>query len=321
LVPDEDEFSKAEKTIMNWQAKLQWLIVVAFLSASTLPEPCAGQEPAERDPLLKLNQQFRGAYHRALAAELAQTQPIILDDQEKIVLLNGKERTEADIVPALYTHLKAVAHVPLGVYSLLALLPEGDLPAETLADLEKLRPTIVAARAVLSERGFSAAQLERQQKIMAACLEFVNQLNREKKLSLVDLDRFARNLGPLVLANAADAAEVQINLYQTHLKQWRGQLTPEQWQNLKVVVIGSQMPRKGNLAVQYFAKLLGEKGEGKRIVYAESLWDEKKALSLLAAYQFDRKAGTAFFNEPDRLARDLLADAAAEYLQKLKIGE
>ena len=96
--------------------------------------------------------------------------------------------------------------------------------------------------------------------------------------------------------------EAQINLYQTHLTRWRRQLTREQWQQLKVVVIGSQMPRKGNLAVQYFAKLLGVPGEGKRIVYAESLWGEKKALALLGKYELDRKAATAFFNEPDRLA-------------------
>lgn len=306
---------------MNRVLRMRGPILVLVITAGFLSNPCAGQDPAERDPLEKLNQQFRGAYNRAVAAELARTQPIILDDQERIVLLNGKDRAEADIVPAIYSHLKAIAHLPLGIYALVALSSDGVVPAEKLADLEKMRVTMVAVRESLSKRGFDAAQLERQQKIMTASLDFVDKVLKEKKVAQADLDQFARAMGPLVLANATDAAAAQIEVYQKVLSQWRKQLTAEQWRRLKVVVIGSQMPRKGNLAVQYFAKLLGVSGEGERIVYAESLWEEKQALSLLGKYQLDRKAGVAFFDEPDRLARDLLADAAAEYLRKLKVEQ
>jgi hypothetical protein len=84
-----------------------------------------------------------------------------------------------------------------------------------------------------------------------------------------------------------------------------------------VVVIGSALPRKDNVAVQYFARLLGVPGEGPRLVYAESLWDEARAVNLLGTHELDTAIGSAFFADPRRMHRDLLADAAAEHLKRL----
>ncbi len=92
----------------------------------------------------------------------------------------------------------------------------------------------------------------------------------------------------------------------------------EEWGRLRVVVIGSQMPRRDNAAVQYFSRLLGEGGEGRRLVYAEALYDEGRALNLLGTHQLDREVGAAFFGDPGRMERDLLGAAAAEYLRTLK---
>jgi hypothetical protein len=46
----------------------------------------------------------------------------------------------------------------------------------------------------------------------------------------------------------------------------------------------------------------------------EALWNEKDALSLLATHVVDEAAGEAFFGDPMRMHRDLLADAARAYL-------
>jgi hypothetical protein len=84
-----------------------------------------------------------------------------------------------------------------------------------------------------------------------------------------------------------------------------------------VVILGSAAPRKGSLTVQYFARLLGEPGEGARIVYAESIRDESKALDLMATWAVDTGIGVDFFNDPLRMHRDLLADVAQDYLPLL----
>jgi len=92
---------------------------------------------------------------------------------------------------------------------------------------------------------------------------------------------------------------------------WRKEMSAEEWASLTVIVQGPQTPRAGNAAVQYFARLFGEtSGEGRRVVYAEGLWDEEKAVDLLGTLRLDGKLSVAVFGDPFRMYRDLLADAA-----------
>jgi hypothetical protein len=60
------------------------------------------------------------------------------------------------------------------------------------------------------------------------------------------------------------------------VRAWRATLTDGEWEPLTVIALGGQLPRRGNLAVQYFARLLGEPGEGRRALYAEGLGDSSR---------------------------------------------
>ena len=99
---------------------------------------------------------------------------------------------------------------------------------------------------------------------------------------------------------------------------WKADMTAAEWRQLRVLIPGSSPPRKDNLRTQYFARLLGEKGEGERIMYAEALFDESRALNLLGSYQLDTIIGSDFFDDPVSMHRDLLADGAAAHLKKMK---
>jgi hypothetical protein len=271
------------------------------------------------DPLLTINKQFRRTYSRSRLAVLARNGPVIVVDGEKLVLLRGKDRQEAEVDLTKYHHLKALAHVPLTVFLLLGDTGEGAIPEENLAELRRLRELIPAAQETLAQRGFIPEQVERQKKLLAESLAVVDDALKGQRYAEKERIDFARKMAPLLLANIADAARVQIDAYHARTSEWRRKLTAEEWEKLRVIVLGSQMPRKENLAVQYFARLLGEAGEGRRIVYAEGLFDEKRALNLLGTHLLDRQIATAFFNDPVRMNRDLLGDAAAEYLRTLKI--
>jgi hypothetical protein len=80
-----------------------------------------------------------------------------------------------------------------------------------------------------------------------------------------------------------------------------------------VIVVGAHMAREGEIAMQYFEKLLGER-EGLRLVFAEGLWDEASELQLLATHLLDASVGESFFGDPLRMHRDLLSDAATQVL-------
>jgi hypothetical protein len=264
-----------------------------------------------------LNGEFRKIYAHRRAALLAAAGPVIFVDGDKLVLLRGRERAEVDAIPAIYHHLKAVSHAALGTY---LILEGGDEPfsQERLAEMRTLRERVTTAATALADRGFSPRQLERQQKILEQVSAVLSDVLNRQRYPAAERVAFARKLAPPVLANAADAARAQIDGYEAQIAKWRPQLSAEEWQKLKVVVMGSQMPRKGNLAVQYFACLLHQSGEGQRIVYAEALFDDTRALNLLGTHIQDRGIAIAFFDDPTRMDRDLLCDAAAEYLKTLK---
>src|SRR5262249_52994477 len=122
---------------------------------------------------------------------------------------------------------------------------------------------------------------------------------------------------PLLDANTDEAARAQIDGLHREMTRWKAKLSEAEWGKLVVVIQSSPMPRKKHLAVQYFSRLLGESGEGRRIIYAESLFDEQRALTLLGTHLLDAQIGSDFFGDPKRMHRDLLADATTAYLDQL----
>jgi hypothetical protein len=62
---------------------------------------------------------------------------------------------------------------------------------------------------------------------------------------------------------------------------------------------------------------MGPGAEGRRLWYAEGVFDKDGGLNLLGTILVDRGASLAFFANPVRLERDLLADSAARHLDRL----
>ena len=228
---------------------------------------------------------------------------------------NGK-RSEARIIPELYTVLKEVAHVPLTIYLMLS--PGGDLSEERLTDLRSFRMKMTPGHRALASLTLDKEVRQRQEKIFDGCERFLDGVLARKKIKASELNEFAGAMRPLLLANMTGAAKAELDALDRQMRTWRGEMTAEEWKQLRVLIQGSAMPRKDNLATQYFARLLGEKGEGPRVIYAESLYEESRALDLLGRHLVDTDLGQSFFNDPRRMMRDLLGDAAGEYIKQMK---
>lgn len=307
---------------MAVQRRTVLLLVLGLLSLILLVQSrlTAARAPAEPDPLLRLNQAFRKAYAANRKAALDRTDPILIASGDDLVWLHKGKRTEVKFMPSYYHDLKTIAHAPLAVYSLLNNLA-GSLPDEERKELLHYRDLVQVARDCLEKRWTEPKTLARQQQMLDLTLSFLDGVLKSGKSEPDALTTYCRKLAPLTLANAADAARSQIDALHAQVGRWRKEVTPEEWSRLRVIVIGSQMPRRGNVFVQYFALLLGLKGEaGPRLIYAESLWEEPAALRLLGTYLVDEPTGKTFYDDDQRLLRDLLSDGAADYLQTLSIG-
>ena len=142
---------------------------------------------------------------------------------------------------------------------------------------------------------YDAEDTPRQQAVLEGCKQFVNEVLRSGRVSRSELIRFIRQNVGHAQENPDRATAYRIDNYHAQATAWRTELGPEKWAALRVVIPGSSMARRHSLTTQYFAKLLGEPGESDRIVYAESLFDEQKALERLGTHLFDMQIGEDFF--------------------------
>ena len=300
-----------------------WILAISVATAIGLgATPAAfaksAGETVAADPLQALNDAFRAEYKATRHDIIDRTKPVIVVKSGELIFYRRNEPplTES-FTPKLYHDLKTIAHVPLAIYTILVSGDEGEIGAERRHRLEDFRALLLKARPALEERGFAPDVLKRQRQIVTASLAFSGGVLKLGSFQWGDLIGFAETLKPVVMENVALAAKTQIDALHDLVLRWRLRVGEQVWGNLNVVVLGPRQARAGNLQYAYFSRMMGQAAEGKRLFYAENIFDEKGGLKLLGTILLDRGASAAFFNDLERLERDLMADAAAEYLDEM----
>jgi hypothetical protein len=297
-------------------------IALAVLALAACPARSPAQAALAPAPsllpqaLTTLNDAFRAAYADAKVRVLASSGPTLIVNGDDFILLRDGKRTEANLANPLYDALKTITHIPLAIY---VTLTPGDavLDDAQRTSLARLRSLVPPAQSSLTTLPLSAASAARQKQIVDASLAFLDGALRDGKFDRSQLLAFTRRMAPPIMQNVADATHAQLDAVHAQVSAWRGSFSPEQWSQLHVVIIGPHMPREDLVVTQYFLRLLHEPREGRRVVYAESLWEEPKALDLLGTHLLDGGVGEAFFGDYMRMHRDLLGAAARQYLTKL----
>lgn len=327
---------RSSKTGLNRVLRLAAVVIVLVhgwpVQAQEPPAAATPSGPQLRpsDPLSPLNAAFRTAYAGLRNQVLAKSSPIIIQIGDKMVLLENGVRTEAPALSYRYHELKAVVHVPLALYVILSPGADAKLAEAKLNELREYRALVVQARTSVERRDFRPEQRERQLRMIDRSLAFIDTTLHTGMVSRAALRQFTLSLSDDIQANIYEAAEDQIHTMDKQLQAWRAEMTPEERERLRVVVGAAHMPRVGNLAMQYFSVALGEPYEGRyeeeernsdfRLIYGESMFEEQDALRVLATHLLDADIGVYFFNDAQRMHRDLLADAAEEIICK-KLGK
>jgi hypothetical protein len=271
------------------------------------------------DPLIALNDRFHDAYRKARLERLAKTGPVVVVGFNSLALLHNGSRAEVPFPPPIYHKLKEVAHVPLMTFVMLSGTEGKSIDAVRRAEIGYVQNLIAAALEGIDRAGFPASSLDRQREILMLTRTYLATVLQDGKAPVDALEAYAKRAAPLVLANADDAASAHLNLLNAQMEAWRRELTPEEWRSMHVVVMSVHMARDREIAMQYFTRLLGEPTEGHRLIFAEGLFDEPKAVDLLGTHLLDGAASTAFFGDEMRLHRDLLSDGATKALQAMTI--
>jgi hypothetical protein len=282
----------------------------------------AGEGHAQDQAALRafeaLNESAVATYRDAKRRFLAATEPVVIVGFDAVLIRQrGKVRRCGEIPPG-YHVMKAVGHVPRSVWAALRPAVEGHDPGQAWrARLAELRDHAEAALGVLPRAGLSPAAAERDAGLLRASIGLIDRYLVQGPPSRTELQTAARALAPAILADAAEAARLQLEALDADVRPWWAGLSEAERAATHVVVLGPKAPRADNLAYGYFVNLLGRGEAEHRVVYAEGVFDPEGADALLAGLVTDRRLSTDFFADERRMERDLLADGAEAHLLEM----
>lgn len=262
-----------------------------------------------------MNMAGRSAYAKLHSKPFPVGLPIFLIT-DKVTLINGRKFGAVPYTPPLYDQLKSIAHLSLGLVSagLYALeMPNDPFWRSAFGDL---RAKALAAKGRLDSSVLNAEQKQRQIQLIDLSVDYIDRALAQAAVNAGELKAYSLATAPILLANTTDAANAQIEALDQAVKSLAKQLSPDEWGRAMAVITGPKTPREGNLQAQYFLFSFGEKATGQRVQYMENIFDEDQALSVLQTILTDRKIGSIFFNDPTRMERDLLSDAATVELMR-----
>ena len=268
----------------------------------------------DADVLDDFNQEFRETYDRARTQLLSKTGPLIICHGDNVIIIHRGGRFEEQVVPRLYHDLKSISHIPLKIY-LTLMLVQGNLSADHFIELKSYLHSI---RSIRNSIRFPPDIQQKQYDLIDLSIEYLRMILRTKFVDGVRLTDFCQDARRHFSENIDLAARIQLNLLHATIKPWyQTRFNQTERQSLKVLIMGQKTVRRNHLEKVYFYGLLGERHEGKHIIYAEGTDDEHEALQVLGTWLLDKRASTNFFGDHRRLHRDLLSDAANTYITQL----
>lgn len=277
------------------------------------------------DNIDRLDKRFTEIYEAARARMLeAQMQKalIVIDDDDLLLYRTGHavERFPG-LRPPLYVKMKTLGHMPLAVYCLLRGVTDAPLSDVRRAAISDYRATIEACAADLDTRADVArGLLPGPNQILPKVRAILDIAIIDRQVSHAQLSAFARDVCDDIIPVLAAAARVQLEACHRRILEIRQEyLSAQQWEELRVLVLGPYMARQGQNFLQYFSKLLDTPIQGdQRLVYFDGD-DLEAAFARLGTTMLDAEASAAIFADGTRLHRDVLADATTQYLSALTL--
>ena len=267
--------------------------------------------------LQDINSSFINAHSAAREFDLAEG-PVILYRNGQLILIKNDTKITANIIFRTYHTFKVFAHIPVAIYLMLSPQGEGPIESKNLQLLRSYYKKLEYVHKNMHQITLNSTELKKQKIILSRSIEFLKAILDNKKFNNKELISFTQGMLPFINANIESAARNQLDAIHWQVMAWKSEMAPEYWEKLRVSIQGAVLARNGDLTKQYFKRLLNIKKEGLQLVYKELYFPPTPMLTLLATRSVDRGISVAIFNNPDRMFRDVLSDAAASYLRTMK---
>ncbi|MFD0023119.1 hypothetical protein [Streptomyces sp. NPDC058382] len=236
-------------------------------SASAAPAAAitATDEKAARDAIRNVNAAMRTNYASLKSELIKQLSPVVVVQNNAVggrfTLINeGRQIETVDPVPEYFELAKSIAHIPLGMYSVLAPYLSDQVP--NIANSERIDPhdldmivfkapgdtgwitPLNAYRATLNTALTKLGTANLPPDLEASCdtilreaMSFIDASVAARTFDMVSFNEFAATVYPAIRVNMTFAATAQINGLEALMKRWRTLLGEEAWSDLYVTVL------------------------------------------------------------------------------------
>lgn len=225
----------------------------------------------------------------------------------------------------LYTELKAIAHIPLAIYSIIFPYAEYPLNRQWLEPLTAFGTQVDGVRLRLSQLDISGAALTSSSNILNEALTFIAKIVGQRDFTIAEYTTFCDSIGSDILVNQTAAAVEQVAAMKTKLQAWRSSVGQATWDKMYVVLQCIWTVSQESAHEQIIKSQMKPEFHETHIIVSEAAPTLDDARLLLARILADRVLAAAVFGTQTAQAykqniyslstkRDLLAKAVESEL-------
>ncbi|MFG2433402.1 hypothetical protein [Streptomyces sp. NPDC048508] len=236
----------------------------AATSGTTPPAPVAVTPQQAKDSIFAVNAGMRSNYATLKAELIKHLAPVIVVQNDakggRFTLVTSTGQESVNPVAETFELAKSIAHVPLGIFSVIASyladkipnLPNAaridphdllmvafgdDRSTAWIKPLQAYAVTLTTARQNLAAAGLPAALVTSCGNILDAALKFINSSVAAKVFDMKSFEDFSGSVYADIRTNMEYAAKAQIKGVQDIMKTWRAKVGEAAWADLYCVVL------------------------------------------------------------------------------------
>ena len=152
------------------------------------------------------------------------------------LLVNDSARFSASPTPPIYEEVKSIAHIPLGIWSIVSRYLAAPGTGQWVEPLERFGQTISGARDHLSEASMPKDVEADCRALIDGSLAFIGRSAAERDVTIEGFKEAFHVLSPKVFRLQTMAAQTQVHAFLEILNQWRKLLGDVAWSRLYAVV-------------------------------------------------------------------------------------
>jgi len=263
-------------------------------------------------PYKELNKLNLNIYAKARSLDFENISYLMINGDSPYLYFNGTllDSRKSMTPNTTYEILKEISHLSLAIISQFGNRCGKSLSDDQVTDFQLQLSKMQGSFETVYTSPLIPNELKGDQiKFINESIKVVQKLLEKLKFDCADMQTYVKNIRPILDKNVFAASLSQLTNINELVRSWIDKYPQVDWKSIYILQCSAHMPREKNILAQYFQKLMGIKYEGEQFVYAET-GDETACRNLLKTHITDRTLAVNFFNEPMRMHRDLLSDAA-----------